>query len=193
MMAAMKVKKDKTFIISVNNMQFDLAKSYQILERTPAVLKTLLSNLDDDWIINNEGPETFSPYDVIGHLIHGEKTDWAARTKIILEFGLSKPFVPWDRFAQFEESKGKTVTQLLDEFERIRKENVEWLKSLNLSETDLDKKGMHPKLGEVTLKNLLATWVVHDLTHIAQITRVMAKQYKEEMGPWPEFFRILNF
>ncbi len=174
-------------------MKFELNKSYEILEKTPAVLKELLSNLNDDWVMNNEGPETFSPYDVIGHLIHGEKTDWAARTKIILEFGLSKPFIPWNRFAQFEESKGKTLAQLLDEFAAVRDENLKWLQSLNLTESDLDKKGMHPKLGEVTLRNLLSTWVVHDLTHIAQITRVMAKQYKEEMGPWPEFFRILNF
>jgi hypothetical protein len=193
MMVTMKVKKDKTLITSASNMHFKLDESYQILERTPAVLKTLLSNLEDDWIKNNEGQETFSPYDVIGHLIHGEKTDWTARTKMILEFGLSKPFEPYDRFAQYEESKGKMLHQLLDEFERVRNDNVAWLESLNLSETDLDKKGMHPKLGEVTLRNLLATWVVHDLTHIAQITRVMAKQYKEEMGPWPEFFRILSF
>jgi hypothetical protein len=105
-------------------MKYDLDKSYQILERTPAVLKTLLIDLDDGWIMNNEGPETFSPYDVVGHLIHGEKTDWAARTKIILEFGLSKPFTPWNRFGQFEESKGKTLPQLLDEFEKVRIENV---------------------------------------------------------------------
>ena len=174
-------------------MQFTIEKSIEILERTPAVLKTLLSGLSDEWIINNEGPETFSPYDVIGHLIHGEKTDWTARTKMILEFGASKTFVPWDRFAQYEESKGKNLDQLLNEFERIRKDNMVWIKSLNLTETDLDKKGLHPKLGEVTLRNLMTTWVVHDLTHIAQVTRVMAKQYKEEMGPWPEFFRILNF
>ncbi len=174
-------------------MKYSIENSIEILERTPAVLKALLSNLSEDWIINNEGPETFSPYDVIGHLIHGEKTDWVIRAKIILESGLSKPFTPWDRFAQFEESNGKTLLQLLNEFEIIRNGNVVWLKSLNLTETDLDKKGMHPKLGEVTLRNLLSTWVVHDLTHIAQITRVMAKQYKEEMGPWSEFFRILNF
>lgn len=174
-------------------MNFDLKKSYEILIRTPKVLKTLLRNVDDSWVMSNEGPDTFSPYDVVGHLIHGEKTDWAARTKIILEFGLSRPFTPWDRFAQYEESKGKTLDQLLDEFETVRKDNVKWLRSLKLTGTDLDKKGMHPTLGEVTLRNLLATWVVHDLTHIAQITRVMAKQYKEEMGPWPEFFRILSF
>ncbi|MGE5107520.1 MAG: DinB family protein [Sphingobacteriales bacterium] len=174
-------------------MKYSVNKSIEILERTASVLKTLLPNLHNDWVSNNEGPETFSPYDVIGHLIHGEKTDWVPRAKIILEHGTAKPFTPWDRFAQFEESKGKTLQQLLDEFETVRKENILWLKSLNLSETDLDKKGMHPRLGEVTLRNLLATWVVHDLTHIAQITRVMAKQYKEEMGPWPEFFRILSF
>ena len=174
-------------------MKFDKAQSIEILERTPVVLKTLLSGLDDEWIMSNEGPETFSPFDVIGHLIHGEKTDWAVRAKIILEFGLSKPFTPWNRFAQYEVSKGKTVEQLLDEFSAIRKENLQWLKSVDLSENDLEKKGMHPVLGEVTLRNLMTTWVVHDLTHIAQITRVMAKQYKDEMGPWPEFFRILNF
>jgi len=174
-------------------MKYSLEKSYQILERTPTVLRDLLSGLDDGWILNNEGLDTFSPYDVVGHLIHGEKTDWAVRAKVILEFGLSKPFTPWDRFAQYEESKGKTLDQLLNEFNEMRKNNLEWLKSVNITEADLDKKGMHPALGEVTLRNLLTTWVVHDLTHIAQITRVMAKQYKDDMGPWPEFFRILSF
>lgn len=174
-------------------MKYDANKSYEILERTPAVLKTLLSNLHEDWILSNEGPETFSPYDVIGHLIHGEKTDWVARAKLILEFGLSKPFEPYDRFAQIEASKGKSLQELLNEFEKLRVVNITWLKSLHLKEEDLDKKGMHPSLGEVSLRNLLSTWVVHDLAHIAQVTRVMAKQYKEEMGPWPEFFRILNF
>jgi DinB superfamily len=174
-------------------MKYSIAKSVEILERTPAVLQILLGGLTADWVMNNEGPETFSPYDVIGHLIHGEKTDWTERAKMILEFGDSKTFVKWNRFAQYEESKGKSLQQLLDEFAAIRKENMVWFTSLGLTETDLDKKGMHPVLGEVTLRNLLATWVAHDLTHIAQVTRVMAKQYKEEMGPWPEFFRILNF
>ncbi len=174
-------------------MKYSLEQSWEILGRTPLVLKTLLSNLREDWVMNNEGPDTFSPYDVIGHLIHGEKTDWVPRAKIILEFGITKPFTPWDRFAQYEESRDKTLTQLLDEFERVRKENMQWFKSLQLTETDLEKKGIHPVLGEVSLRNLLSTWVVHDLTHIAQITRVMAKQYWEEMGPWPEFFRILSF
>lgn len=174
-------------------MKYSSERSVEILERTPIVLKTLLSGLDDGWVMANEGPETFSPYDVVGHLIYGEKTDWVVRAKIILEFGLAKPFEPWDRFAQYEESKGKTLQQLLDEFERVRNENIKWLRSLNLTGADLDKKGMHPALGEVTLRNLLSTWVVHDLTHLAQVTRVMAKQYKDEIGPWPEFFRILSF
>ena len=174
-------------------MKYSAEKSYEILERTPTVLKTLLTNLHDDWVMNNEGPDTFSPYDVIGHLIHGEKTDWVVRAKIILEFGISKPFEPWDRFAQYEESSGKTLAQLLDEFERVRKENMQWFKSLQLSEADLEKNGIHPVLGEISLRNLLSTWVVHDLTHIAQVTRVMAKQYKEEIGPWSDFFRILSF
>jgi hypothetical protein len=174
-------------------MKFETNKSLQILEKTPSVLKALLENIDEDWVMNNEGPETFSPYDVVGHLIHGEKTDWIPRAKIILEHGVSRPFEPYDRFAQFEESKGKTLKQLLDKFELLRKQNIQWLQSLNVSNKDFEKKGMHPSLGEVSLKNLLSTWVVHDLTHIAQITRVMAKQYKEEMGPWQEFFRILNF
>ena len=174
-------------------MRYSVEKSIEILETTPAVLKALLSSIHEEWVMNNEGPETFSPYDVIGHLIYGEKTDWVPRAKIILEFELSKPFMPWNRFAQYEESEGKTLQQLLDEFEIVRRENMIWFKSLSLTEADLDKKGMHPQLQEVTLRNLLATWVVHDLTHIAQITRVMAKQYKEDMGPWPEFFRILNF
>ena len=174
-------------------MQYSLQRSYEILDRTPAVLQALLAGLPDDWIMPNEGPETFSPYDVVGHLLHGEKTDWTVRTKMILEFGNTKTFEKYDRFAQYEESKGKSLQQLLNEFASIRIENMIWFKALNLTEDDLDKKGMHPVLGNVTLRHLLATWVVHDLTHIAQITRVMAKQYKTEMGPWLEVFRILNF
>lgn len=174
-------------------MTFDLEKSFRVLERTPAVLQTLLSGLDNEWIMNNEGPDTFSPYDVIGHLVHGEKTDWTARAGIILESGLAKPFEPYDRFAQYTASKGKSLQQLLDEFALLRKENLEWLRSRGIKDTDLEKKGLHPSLGEVTLRELLATWVVHDLTHIAQVTRVMAKQYKNVIGPWTAFFRILDF
>jgi hypothetical protein len=174
-------------------MKFNLNKSYEILERTPSSLRTILSDLSEDWTMNNEGPETFSPYDVVGHLIHGEKTDWTDRVKMILEHGVSKTFVPYDRFAMFEVSKGKNLVELLDEFEALRKKNLEWMRGLNLTEADFDKKGSHPVLGEVTLRQLLASWVIHDLTHISQITRVMAKQYKGEMGPWLEFFRIMSF
>ncbi len=174
-------------------MKYSTEKSYEILNSTPAVLQSLLGHVSAEWIMSNEGPETFSPYDIIGHLVHGERTDWVPRAKIVLEHGLQKTFERYDRFAQYEESKGKSIRELLDEFTLLRKDNMAWFMSLGLSEKDLDKKGMHPVLGEVTLRNLLATWVVHDLTHIAQITRVMAKQYKEEMGPWQEFFRILSF
>jgi hypothetical protein len=174
-------------------MNFDLEKSVSILRRTPQVFKTMLVGLHDDWIRGNEGADTFSPFDIIGHLIHGEETDWPNRVKMILEFGTTQTFVPYDRFAMYELSKGKSLGQLLDEFEIIRAENVEWLLSLDLSQKDLEKKGVHPKFGEVTLQQLLSTWVVHDLTHLAQASRVMAKQYKDEIGPWTEFFRILSY
>jgi hypothetical protein len=174
-------------------MEYNIAQSIEILQRTPATLSALLGGLPDDWVMPNEGPDTFSPYDVVGHLIHGEKTDWVPRAKRILEFGTDKTFDLYDRFAQYAESKGKSLQQLLDELAVLRKENINWLQNQHITEADLDKKGMHPKLGEVTLRNLLATWVVHDLTHLAQVTRVMAKQYKSEMGPWPQYFRILDF
>ena len=173
--------------------QYDLTQAVEILGRTPAVLKALLDGLPGEWLMNNEGPDTFSPYDVVGHLLHGERTDWAQRVKRILEQGNTVPFDPYDRFAMYEESKGKSISQLLAAFEQERKSNLEWLLSLPLTEADLARTGAHPVLGEVTLKNLLSTWVVHDLTHIAQVTRVMAKQYKEETGPWTQFFRILHF
>lgn len=174
-------------------MKYDLGKSIGVLQSTPAVLRSLLEGQHADWLMNNEGPDTFSPYDVVGHLVHGEKTDWTARIKMILEHATTKTFEKYDRFAMYEESKGKTINHLLDEFENLREHNINWLRSLSLTTTDFEKKGLHPVLGEVTLENLLATWVVHDLTHIAQISRVMAKQYKEEIGPWTEFFRLLHF
>jgi hypothetical protein len=174
-------------------MKFDLEKSYEILERTPAILRSWLTGLSDEWLMSNEGPDTFSPYDIIGHLIHAEVTDWTDRTKMILEHGTSETFVLFDRFAMYELSKGKTAMQLLDEFEVLRTKNMKWLHSLKVGKQDLDKRGIHPKFGEVTLRELLSTTVVHDLAHLAQIGRVMAKQYKEEVGPWIQVFRILNF
>ena len=174
-------------------MNFDLAKSYEIWERTPLILRSILDGLGSHWIMSNEGPDTFSPYDVVGHLIHGEKTDWPDRIRMIMEKGTSSTFVPYDRFAMFQESEGKTLEQLLDEFEEVRMNNMRWLRSLNLTDTDLDKLGVHPKFGMVSLRQLLSTWTIHDLTHLSQITRVMAKQYKDEMGPWLEYFRIMQF
>ncbi len=174
-------------------MNYDLEKSVEILRRTPGILRMLLQDIHPDWIMNNEGPDTFSPFDVLGHLVHGEKTDWTARIKMILEYGNTRPFETFDRFAMYEESKGKTLAGLLDDFENLRADNIQWLLKLKLGEGDFTRAGLHPLLGEVSLENLLATWVVHDLTHIAQVTRVMAKQYKEAVGPWTEFFRLLHF
>ena len=172
-------------------MQFNISESYEILERTPVVLITLLNNLDRKWISNNEGKNSWSPYDVLGHLIHGEKTDWIPRMLIILGEG-DKKFTPFDRLAQFEDSKGKSMSILLDEFKSLRRESLTKLKSLHLSEQMLNMKGIHPEFGEVSLKQLLSTWVVHDLAHLCQISRVMAKQYGEEIGPWVKYFSIFN-
>jgi hypothetical protein len=173
-------------------MEYRFDKALEILERTPRILEIYLDNLSDEWIFCNEGGETWSAFGVVGHLIHGEKTDWIPRLKTVLNDSENKTFEPYDRFAQFDESKGKTMKQLLNEFSILRKQNLEFLKTLNISEKDFSKKGIHPSLGEVTLKNLLATWVTHDLGHIAQISRVMAKQYKDEVGPWIEYISILN-
>jgi uncharacterized damage-inducible protein DinB len=173
-------------------MNFTIEKSLEILERTPSVLTSLLSGLSDDWVMNNEGGDSWSPYDVLGHLVHGERTDWIPRMKLILEKGISQPFAPFDRFAQFEESKGKTLSVLLEEFTRLRKENLRNLESNLLDEDALSIEGIHPAFGVVTLHQLLATWTVHDLGHIAQISRVMAKQYSLEVGPWVAYLGILK-
>ena len=173
-------------------MTFTLKKSIEILERTPEVLATMLQNLSPEWTSNNDEGETWSPYDVIGHLIHGDKTDWIQRMEIILSDKPDKTFIPFNRTAQFEESKGKSLQQLLDEFKVLRKKNIEVLRSKNLTGENLEEKGIHPAFGEVTLAQLLAAWVVHDLDHIYQITRVMGKQYKTEVGPWVEYLRILK-
>ena len=173
-------------------MQFDLNKSIEILERTPKLLNVFLSDLSYDWIYSNEGEHTWSPFDVVGHLIHGEKTDWIIRLKLILSDGELKTFEPFDRYAQFEASQGKTLNQLLEEFQELRTANIKYLKSLHLSEVHYNQKAIHPDLGEVNLKQLLATWVTHDLGHIAQVARVLAKQYKDEVGPWTAYISILN-
>jgi hypothetical protein len=172
-------------------MLFNIKESLKILERTPGILENLLTGLDEEWIFSNEGKDTWSPYDVIGHLIHGEKTDWVPRMKIILNEN-NKQFIPFDRFAQFENSKGKTMAELLGEFKRLRTENLRILGEISFTEEMLVRKGIHPEFGEVTLRQLLATWVVHDLGHLCQISRVMAKQYEEEIGPWVKYFSLFN-
>ena len=172
-------------------MNFDLDEAILILERTPKVLRVLLQDLPEDWTHQNEGTSTWSPFDVLGHLIHGEETDWIPRAKIILS-QRNEAFTPFDRFAQEEKSKGKTMEQLLAQFADIREKNLLELSELNIKETDLDLTGKHPELGEVTLKNLLSTWTAHDLSHLSQITRVMAKQYREEIGIWTKYMNIMH-
>ncbi len=172
-------------------MNFDLNKSIEILSNTPTVLESLLYNLSNEWLYTNEGPDTWSPFDIVGHLVHGEKTDWMERMDIILNKE-DKHFRSFDRFAQFNESKGKSINDLLAEFRSLREKNIAVVKDLGLTEDKLDLKGIHPSFGDVTLRQLLSTWVVHDLGHIAQISRVMAKQYKDETGPWIEYLPILN-
>ncbi len=173
-------------------MEFSIEKAIEILERTPVALSHLLSGLSDDWTSHNEGGDTWAVYDVIGHLIHGDKTDWLTRAQLILSDSAQKNFGPFDRFAQFENSQGKSLLQLLTEFQEVRSQNLDKLRNLNIQPEDLQKTGVHPAFGEVTLSQLLATWVTHDLDHIAQISRVMAKQYKAEVGPWIAYLKILN-
>jgi hypothetical protein len=173
-------------------MEFDLDEAVALLSRTPMVLKAMLAGLPPEWTRNNEGPETWSPYDVVGHLIHGEGADWIPRARIILEDGEARPFDPFDRFAQFTESQGKTLEELLAEFAALRERNLDALCELRISAAELEKTGQHPALGRVRLKELLATWVTHDLDHIGQIARTMAKQYTREVGPWKAYISILG-
>lgn len=174
------------------NHHFELAEALSILERTPATLRTLLLGLEDNWIFANEGPNTFSPFDVVGHLNHGEKTDWLTRAKIILEQDPSAVFVPYDRFAMYQTSKGKSLLDLLDEFEQNRSANLSTLRAWKLTKSHLELTGRHPNLGTVQLKQLLSAWVAHDLSHIAQIARVMAKRYKDDVGPWRQYMPLLD-
>ena len=173
-------------------MTFNLSHALEVLDRTPAVLRAWLAGLSDDWVRANYGPATFSPFDVVGHLIHGEETDWIPRAEIILAHGEARPFTPFARFAQFEASRGKTLADLLDSFARLRAGNVARLRGFALTEADLARRGRHPELGTVTLGQLLATWVAHDLSHIAQIARVMGKAYTEAVGPWAAYLPMLG-
>jgi hypothetical protein len=173
-------------------MEFNLAEAIAVLTRTPTILNALLRGLPNPWVRCNEGKDTWSAFDVVGHLIVGERTDWMQRLRIILENGETRPFDPFDRFAQVRESQGKSLEELLDEFARLRKENLADLQALKLQPEDLTRRGKHPALGVVTLAELLATWTVHDLTHLHQLTRVMAHQYHDAVGPWKAYLGVLQ-
>jgi hypothetical protein len=170
----------------------NLQHTISLLARTPATLDALLRDLPEEWTMRNEGGNTFNAFDVLGHLIHGERTDWMPRAKRILEFGESRAFDRFDRRAQQRESQGKSLAALLDEFARARAKNLAELRVLNLTEQDLNRRGLHPELGTVTLSQLLATWAAHDLTHLHQISRIMAHQYRGAVGPWTAYLGVMQ-
>jgi hypothetical protein len=171
---------------------FRIDGALQILERTPGALRGLLSGLPPEWVHGNYGADTFSPFDVVGHLIHAEKTDWIPRLRRILESGEKVAFDPFDRFAQYQASWGRRIEELLDDFARLRSESLSTLRGLHLSDDQLELRGVHPELGTVTARELLATWVVHDMNHLKQIAKGLAWQYREEVGPWKRFLPILE-
>jgi hypothetical protein len=173
-------------------MEHDLQQTIVLLARTPAALDALLRDLPDAWTMRNEGANTWSAYDVVGHLIHGERTDWMPRARMILRAGDTQAFEPFDRLAQERESKGQSLAQLLDEFARLRAENLAELRKLELKPQDLARRGRHPALGAVTLSQLLATWAAHDLTHLHQLSRIMAHQYREAVGPWDQYLGVMR-
>jgi uncharacterized damage-inducible protein DinB len=171
---------------------FNLEESIDLLTRTPTVLKDLLRGLPDRWTAQNEGGSSWSPHAVLGHLIHGEQTDWIPRLRIILGDGPDKRFEEFDRLAQFHRSDAPTVSELLEEFVALRAKNIDALRQLELPPEALQKTGIHPEFGTVTARQLLATWTVHDLGHIGQITRVMARLYQQEVGPWVAYLGVLK-
>lgn len=172
--------------------EFDWARTFEILERTPGVLRTWLTGLHPFWTRAEYGPDTFTVFDIVGHLIHGERADWMPRVRLILEAGPAQPFEPFDRYAQFEASHGKSLADLLDEFARLRSENLAALRRRQILHEQLRFRGTHPELGTVTLEQLLGTWVVHDLNHLAQIAKALATQYAGFVGPWREYLSILR-
>jgi hypothetical protein len=173
-------------------MEFRLDEGIAVLERTPGTLDAFLRGLPSPWIRSTEGGDTWSPYDVVGHLIQGETNDWIPRARLILEQGEATPFDPFDRFAQFELSKGKDLDGLLDTFARLRTANLATLRGWALTERQLQLTGRHPEFGVVTLRQLLATWVAHDLGHVVQVARTMARQYKEAIGPWTAYLSVMT-
>jgi hypothetical protein len=173
-------------------MEQNLQHTLSLLTRTPATLDALLRDLPEAWTFRNEGEDTWSVFDVVGHLIHGERTDWIQRAKVVLQFGETQPFKPFDRQGFAQERRVKSLGELLDEFARLRSENLDELRALNLRPEDLALRGRHPALGGVTLSELLATWAAHDLTHLHQISRIMAHQYREAVGPWSAYLGVLQ-
>ena len=173
-------------------MEQNLQKTISLLACTPATLNALLRDLPEEWTFRNEGENTWNAFDVVGHLIHGERTDWMPRARMILEFGQDRTFEPFDRWAQQQAGHGKSLPELLDEFARLRSQNLSELRDLNLTPEKLARRGRHPELGVVTLSELLATWAVHDLTHVHQLSRIMAHQYREAVGPWSKFLGVLR-
>jgi hypothetical protein len=176
----------------MTSQSFDLEQTIAILERTPASLNALLRGLPDRWTRTNEGGGTWSAYDILGHLIFGELTDWLPRARLILAGDETRTFEPFDRVGYKNESAGKSLDWLLDEFARLRRENLATLRTLNLQAGDFSRRARHPALGSVSLSQLLATWAVHDLTHLHQISRVMAEQYRQAVGPWTAFLGVLQ-
>jgi hypothetical protein len=173
-------------------MEQNLQNTISLLTRTPAALNALLRNLPEAWTSSNEGGNTWSPCEIVGHLIHGERTDWMPRAKMILQSGESSSFVPFDRLGHVRDGEGKSLAQLLDEFSRLRTENLDGLRAMNLRPADLERRGRHPALGVVTLSQLLATWAAHDLTHLHQLSRVMAHQYRDAVGPWSKYLGVMQ-
>ncbi len=173
-------------------MEFRFDAALPVLERTPGVLRGLLADLPASWTNAVEGPNTWSPFDVVGHLIHGERTDWVPRVEHLLRHGDAVPFPPFDREAMFAASQGKSLGELLDTFARLRTDSLNRLVALGLSDEDVSRRGRHPEFGVVTLGQHLSTWVAHDLGHISQIVRVMARQYTDAVGPWRMYLSILN-
>ena len=173
-------------------MGHDLQHTVTLLTRTPAALDALLRDLPDAWTLPNEGDNTWSVFDVVGHLSHCERTDWLPRTRMILQVGESQTFAPVNRWGHVRESSGKSMEQSLKEFGGLRRESLDNLRALNLRPEDLDLRGLHPALGPVTLSELLATWAVHDLNHLHQISRIMAHQYRDAVGPWSKYLGVLQ-
>jgi len=173
-------------------METKLSEAMQILERGPGTVDQMLRGLPDEWVRATEGGDTWSCYDVVGHLIHGEVTDWLPRARIILEHGESRTFEPFDRLAQLKEDRTQPIERLLDRFKEVREQNLNALRGMHLSSEDLSRTGIHPADGIVTLSQLISAWAVHDLTHISQISRVLAKQYETEVGPWKAYLGVLN-